>query len=213
MSGPRLVGVTGPIGSGKSLLCRLLSEAHGWPVLDADRIGHEALDPGNPVAASVVARFGAAVAGPDGRIDRAVLARVVFADERAREDLNGLVHPWILEQVSLRVAALKDRGYAGIILVDAALLPAWTDRCALDAIVWVRTCRETRRSRLEAKGVTRGEAERRMAAQDRLFAEPVPAGWLILDNDGTPQDLEAAAAALGRTLRARFPETGETETR
>jgi dephospho-CoA kinase len=213
VSRPFVVGITGPIGSGKSLVCRLLAEAHALPVLDADEIGHEALAPGHPVAAQVAFRFGRAVVRPDGGIDRGALAGIVFADPRALRDLELLVHPWILCTIPRRVAALKDAGHAGIILLDAAVLPAWIDHVALDAVVLVRAGEEIRRRRLRERGLTREEIGRRMAAQERLFAGGVPDGWLILENDGTPEALEAATAALWRRLRARFPMKGETERR
>jgi dephospho-CoA kinase len=200
---PFLVGVTGPIGSGKSLLCRILAEKHGCPVIDADRLGHEAIDPGGAARNAVVARFGDAVLGPGGGIDRTRLAALVFGDAVALAALESVSHPIILAEVERRVAALKASGYAGIILLDAAVLPAWLDRLRLAALVLVRAALDVRLHRLEARGLDREEAQRRIAAQERLFAEELRIDRTI-DNDGTRESLEHAAEVLWRELAARL---------
>jgi dephospho-CoA kinase len=202
-SGPFLVGITGPIGSGKSLLCRILAERFGSRVIDADRLGREAIDPGGAARDAVVARFGDAVLGPGGEIDRSRLAALVFGDAVALAALESLSHPVILAEVERQVAALKASGYAGIILLDAAVLPAWLDRLRLDAWVLVRATMDVRLRRLEARGLGREEAERRIAAQERLFSGELGADRII-DNEGTRKSLELAAEALWRDLAARL---------
>jgi dephospho-CoA kinase len=202
-SGPFLVGVTGPIGSGKSLLCRILAERHGSHVIDADRLGHEAIGPGGAARDEVVARFGPAVLGPAGEIDRARLGALVFRDPAAIAALASASHPVILAEVERRVAALKASGYAGIILLDAAVLPAWLDRLRLGALVLVRATPDVRLHRLEAHGLDREEARLRIAAQEGLFAEELSADRTI-DNNGTRESLEGAAEALWRELAARL---------
>jgi dephospho-CoA kinase len=201
--GAFLVGITGLIGSGKSLLCRILADKHGSPVIDADRLGREAIDPGGAARDAVVARFGDAVLGPGGEIDRPRLAALVFGDAVALASLESVSHPVILAEVERRVAALKASGYTGIILLDAAVLPAWLDRLHLDALVLVRATKDVRLHRLEARGLGREEARRRIAAQERLFSEELGADWTI-DNDGTRESLELAAEALWRELATRL---------
>ncbi len=207
--GPFLVGVTGSIGSGKSLLCRILAERYGSPVIDADRLGHEAIDPGGAARDAVVARFGDAVLGPGGEIDRTRLAALVFGDAVALAALESVSHPVILAEVERLVAALKASGYAGIILLEAAVLPAWLDRLRLEALVLVRATPDVRLHRLEARGLDREEARRRIAAQERLFSEELRADRTI-DNDGTRESLERAAEALWRELAARLGAPGRS---
>src|SRR5688500_19332975 len=93
----KLVGLTGGIASGKSAVARMLRGA-GIDVVDADHLARDAVAPGSPGLADVVARFGREVLLPDGGLDRKKLGAVVFGDDDARRDLNAIVHP--------RVAAL-----------------------------------------------------------------------------------------------------------
>jgi dephospho-CoA kinase len=114
--------------------------------------------------------------------------------------------------VERRVATLKAAGYAGIILLDAAVLPGWLDRLRLDALVLVRANPAVRLHRLEVRGLERAEARRRIAAQERLFGEDLRADRSI-DNDGTRESLERAAEALWRELVARFGAPGRSKSR
>ncbi len=202
MNRPFLAGVTGKTGSGKSLLCRMLSESHGCPVIDADALGHEALRREGGIAHLVLARFGPAILGRDGEIDRAALGALVFAAPHALADLNGIVHPWIVRRIGERIAALPAAGPDGIILLDAALLPDWIEALRPDAVVLVRASLERRLERLEAKGVSRSEARRRVEAQERLFPDGASPGWIRVDNDGAPEDLRRAAEMVWDRLEA-----------
>ncbi|MBK8230558.1 MAG: dephospho-CoA kinase [Candidatus Eisenbacteria bacterium] len=208
MSGvaPFVVGVTGGIGSGKSTFCRLLEEAHGCPLLDADRLGHEALQPGSTVFEAVLARFGDEIRGASGAISRPALGALVFSDPAALSDLNALVHPWILERIESRLAALKVSGYAGIVLLDAALLFDWLHRYRPDGIVLVVASLDARLERLERRGMDREEALRRIESQTMFKwaavdptdapaagptsagGNPVPVDWVI-ENSGSRADL------------------------
>jgi dephospho-CoA kinase len=197
------VGVTGAIGSGKSLLCRILAHRHGCPVIDADHLGHLAIGRGGAARDEVVALFGATVLDGEGDIDRARLAVQVFSDPAALAALASATHPVILEEVARQVVALKASGYAGIILLDAAVLPEWIDRLRPDAVVMVRATPEARRHRLEARGLGPEDVRRRIAAQEQLFSEGFRADQTI-DNNDTTESLDRAAEALWRTLAARF---------
>ncbi|MGH9281378.1 MAG: dephospho-CoA kinase, partial [Acidimicrobiales bacterium] len=97
-----LVGLTGGIGSGKSTVANALA-AHGAVVVDADVLARQVVEPGTPGFAAVVARFGPEVVAADGGLDRAALARLVFADDAARRDLNGIVHPLVAAATQARV--------------------------------------------------------------------------------------------------------------
>ncbi len=82
-----VVGVTGGIGSGKSTVCRVFTERHGIVVIDADQVAREIVEPGRPALAEIVASFGPEVLGGDGRLDRARLRGIVFADPARRAEL------------------------------------------------------------------------------------------------------------------------------
>ncbi len=113
-----LVGLTGGMGAGKSTVARML-ERRGAVVIDADVLAREVVEPGTPGFDAVVARFGVGVLGQDGRLDRAALARLVFDDEAARADLNGIVHPLVARETQRRVAAAPP---GSVVVMDVPLL-------------------------------------------------------------------------------------------
>ena len=110
------IGITGPIGCGKSQVARWLA-ARGARVVDADLVAREVTAPGTPVHAAILRRFGATVSTPDGILDRAALGRVVFGDPAALRDLEALVHPAVRPRILEAIAASE---------ADAA--PAWSSR-------------------------------------------------------------------------------------
>ncbi|TAM93249.1 MAG: dephospho-CoA kinase, partial [Jatrophihabitans sp.] len=112
------VGLTGGVGSGKSTVAGLLAE-HGAVIVDADAIAREVVRAGTPGFDAVVVRFGHGVVGADGELDRAALATIVFGDERARADLNAIVHP-LVGQRSAAVAAAAPPG--AVVVHDIPLL-------------------------------------------------------------------------------------------
>lgn len=198
---PRLVGITGGTGAGKSELSRMLAQNESWPLLEADRFGHAALLPGSTPYRRVLARFGAAVVGPGGGVDRRRLAGVVFSDPAALADLNDITHPWIVERLLEELARLRAAGYADIILLDAALLHLWRERIRPRWIVVVVAPLRRRLERLAASGMTRAEALRRMRSQGRGPARQDRADWVV-ENGGSRAELAAEARRLAERIRA-----------
>ncbi len=124
------IGLTGGIGTGKSEVARIL-ERLGAVVVDADRLGHEAYRSGTQCFDEVVRAFGMEVVGAGGEIDRKRLGKVVFSDPGRRRDLEGIVWPRIGEAVAERIRFERDRGVAGAVVVDAAVLleAGWDALC------------------------------------------------------------------------------------
>ncbi len=201
----KIVGITGRIGSGKSTLTRFLSERFGCPVIGADALGHDALQKDLRVRAAVLRRFGPGILGSDGAIDRPGLAAIVFADAGALRDLNSIVHPWIVDEALSRLAALREQRYAGIVLIDAALLLDWADRLPCDRIVIVRCAEETAIRRLMGRGMTEQEARERLASQDSedRFLRRAD---LVVENDGSESELEDQAPRIWEFLSAERKE-------
>jgi len=224
----RVVGVTGGIGAGKSTLCRLLQERFQAESLDADAFGHDALRAGTTVYEALVARFGEESLGPDRALSRSYLAKIVFADDEARRDLEKIVHPWILDGIVARVAALRASNYEGIFLLEAALLLDWVERRSdsdsdpddaipghtlrgvpeedlrVDGIVVVTAPLEQRLERLARRGLTEAEALARVRAQ-RSDLEWIGAGDWVVQNSGSRQALTKAADQLWSEIRAAWP--------
>jgi dephospho-CoA kinase len=184
------VGLTGGLGSGKSTVAALLGE-HGAVVIDADVVAREVVRAGTPGFAAVVARFGPGIVGPDGELDRAELARIVFAAAAALDDLNAIVHPLVGSR-SAELAAAAPPG--AVVVHDIPLLTENGLADRFDTVVVVEADREVRLARLAERGLTRAEAEARMAAQAndrqrRAIADE------IVHNDG---DLDSLARQIDR---------------
>jgi dephospho-CoA kinase len=196
-----IVGIVGRAGSGKSTVARQLV-ADGAVVIDADALGHEIADRDPRVRSALIAEYGSAVYGANG-LDRRRVAEVVFRDRAARERLNRVVHPRILERIAARLEGLREIGFRGIVVVDAALMLDWGLERWCDAVIAVTAPEAERVERLmRARGWSRAETERRLAIQRpaEAFAE---AADLVLDNRGRPEDLEREALEGVRALRRR----------
>lgn len=157
------VGLTGGIASGKSTVASMLRE-RGCPVLDMDPIGHELLERGQAPYDQALREFGRQILGPDGAIDRGKLGAVVFADAGKRQRLNQILHPPILERVRKWFAELERQGHEfGV--AEAALIFESGYNKKLDRMVvcWCRA--EQQISRLIERGLSREQAEARLAAQ------------------------------------------------
>jgi dephospho-CoA kinase len=185
------VGLTGGIASGKSMVAAELA-ARGAIVIDADVLAREVVEPGTPGIAAIINRFGEQVVS-DGRLDRARLAQIVFADPLARRDLERIVHP----AVRARAAELEQAAATNAIVVHVIpLLVETGQQQDFDLVVTVDVDHETQIQRLMARnGFSRAEAESRIAAQasreDRKIAADV-----VVDNTGSLAQLRAQIDAL-----------------
>ncbi|MGQ0825839.1 MAG: dephospho-CoA kinase [Actinomycetota bacterium] len=181
----RMVGLTGGIGAGKSTVAALLS-ARGAVVVDADAIARQVVEPGSPAVGELVDRFGPDILAADGTLDRAALAAKAFVDACAREALEAITHPAIAREFLRRIdAAPAD----AIVVHDVPLLAESNRGLEYDAVIVVVAPRDLRLARLEARGVDRSDAERRMAMQASDGQRRALATWVV-DNRG---DLDALA--------------------
>jgi dephospho-CoA kinase len=158
------VGLTGGIGAGKSAVADLLA-GHGAVLIDADRIAREVVEPGGPAYQPLIDRFGPTIVDAEARIDRPALAAMVFSDPEALADLNAITHPAIGAEMARRKDAAA--GTDAVVVLDIPLLKAeHRDTMSLDAVVVVDAPVETALDRLvEIRGMTRADAQARMAAQ------------------------------------------------
>lgn len=194
-----LVGLTGGLGSGKSTVSRML-EDRGAVVLDADRFARDAVRAGTPGFERVVARFGRGIVGSDGELDRAGLANIVFHDETALRDLEGIVHPEVRRMIDEGVSASAGTDRV-IVLVNPLLIEMGTHRDC-DVVVVVSATPATQLARVVARGMGPEDAEARMANQLSVeersrFAD------VILDNDGDLLALERQVDELWGELERR----------
>jgi dephospho-CoA kinase len=158
-----LIGIIGPIGSGKSTVAARLA-ADGAVVIDADGLTRELMAPGTPVTKAIIARFGEQFRGPDGAPDRAALGRLVFSDPKRLAELESIVHPAVGEMERRAILAADARHPAAIAIEAVKLVEAghaaWCDE------VWLVICEPaTQLSRLIGRGMTEFDARQRIAAQ------------------------------------------------
>jgi len=194
------IGITGPIGCGKSTVAGWLAE-RGAVVIDADDEARAVTAPGEPAHAAILDRFGDAVRRPDGSLDRAALARVVFADPAALADLEAIVHPAVRRRILAAIEAADAADAAGVpaVAIEAIKLVEG-GLAALCDEVWLVTCeRASQRTRLAARGVAQADADRRIAAQGDWAerARQVP-GVVVIDSSGSRDDTEAAVETAYR---------------
>jgi dephospho-CoA kinase len=192
----RVIGLTGGIASGKSTVAGLLAE-QGVPVIDADQLAREAVAPGSETLRQIADIFGPQVIRPDGLLDRDAMAAVVFAEPERRRVLEGIVHPAIKTLAEQRLAELRDRGEPVAIYMAPLLIEAGaTDR--VDEIWVVYSKRETQLQRIMARdGIGLEAAGQRLAAQMPM-EEKRSYGRVVIDNNGSLEDLHRQVARLCR---------------
>jgi len=194
-----LIALTGGIASGKSTIARRLAE-HGAVVVDADAIAREVVEPGEPALDAVAAAFGPEVIGPDGRLDRPALARIVFGDDAARLRLNGIVHPAVVarSQEAFGAALASDPGAVVVYdvpLIDARGVGEFERVVVADAPAAVRL-----RRLIELRGLGEEDARARIAAQLDDDARRALATDLV-DTGGAIEATLAQVDALWSRLR------------
>ncbi|HEX7834314.1 MAG TPA: dephospho-CoA kinase [Pseudolysinimonas sp.] len=197
-----LVGLTGGIASGKSVVAARLAE-HGAVVVDADAIAREVVEPGTPALARISEEFGPGVISADGSLDRAALGAIVFADPAKLVVLNGITHPAVLELSQRRFAEAGAADPDAIVVYDVPLLSEARGKAEFDVVVVVSAPEEARIERMvKLRGMSHDEAERRIRSQD---SEEKRRGLadIIIESGGTLDETIAQADAVWEQLRQR----------
>ena len=189
-----LIGLTGGIASGKSLVSTRLAEL-GAVIVDADVLGREVVEPGTAGLAQIAEHFGATVITPDGSLDRAALGAIIFSDPEQREKLNAITHPavWKRARELFDQAAVDD-----VVVYDVPLLVegARGRQLDFDLIVVVNASTETRIHRLtELRGMTHDEAMHRLNSQ-ASDTERLAVADVVIDNNGTIEETLEQVDAL-----------------
>ncbi len=180
------IGLTGPIGCGKSTIAGWLEEL-GAVIVDADDVAREVVERGTSGFDQVVEVFGPTVVGADGELDRGALGRVVFADPAALRRLESIVHPAVRPKILDRVLA-AERTMAPAVVVEAIKLVEGGLGTMCDE-VWLVVCDDAaQRARLAIRGLDDATAGERIAAQQDPARRLRPAATRVIDTSG---DLEA----------------------
>lgn len=197
----RVIGLTGGIASGKSLVSQQLAEL-GATVIDADKLGHESYHPGTDTYRAVVEAFGQDVVGADREIDRRALGAKVFGNEEARHRLEAIVWPAIRRLAKERIEELRTKDTQVIVLEAAVLIEAgWLD--IVDEVWLVTVDPDIARQRVvERNGITPDQANARIEAQ-LTNGERRPHAHVVIENNGSLDDLRAAVNNAWSQLTAK----------
>ncbi len=199
------MGLTGGIASGKSAVAAMLRDL-GFPVLDADSLAHKLIEPGQPTYEEVVREFGPGIKDGQGRVDRAKLGAIVFADRAKLDRLNAVIHPRVGEAVFRQFDEWARQGTRDAAFVEAALLIESGIHKNLDGLVVAWCDPEQQLERLKARGLSEEEARRRIAAQMpveeklRLATERIDCSGSL---EETREQVRALATKLRRSPAAR----------
>lgn len=203
-----LVGLTGGIGAGKSTVSTLLAE-RGAVIVDADQIARDIQGPGSPVLDAMAERFGAHIIHDDGTLDRAAVAKIVFADKSALEDLNGIVHPAMQAEIQRQIDAHQDSDR--VVVLDFPLLGE-NPRKGLAATIVVDIPVDVAVDRLvNQRGMDEADARARINSQVSR-EQRLAAATHVVDNGGDRAALEAQVDDLWVKLLELPPSpTGEAD--
>ena len=184
----KIIGLTGGIACGKSTVSTEL-RARGAAIIDADALAHELSQPHQPLFNAYVQRFGREIVTADGTLDRAAIARRVFADPAVHAEVDAIAHPLIRMAAEERLRAARDENKRAAVLDVPLLFEAGWDALADETWV-VALPREEQLKRLRSrdKAMDEGEARARIAAQMPL-AEKCARADVIIDNSGTKEEI------------------------
>ncbi len=186
------IGLTGGIGSGKSEVARMFNHL-GVPVIDADVIAHQLVQPGSAALSEVIGVFGEAILTPEGRLDRAKLAEIVFNSPNMKQQLETIIHPRVREQIRVYKDEYKNEPY---ILVVIPLLLESGQRDLVDRVLVVNATESVRIQRVQARD-GRSEAQIRAIMQNQADdAQRQAAADDSLDNSGALDDLQQSVQQL-----------------
>lgn len=193
----KTIGLTGGIACGKSTVSKAL-RALGAYIVDADAAAHALSQPKQPLFNAYVERFGADIVGPGGTLDRAAIARLIFADPALRAEVDAIAHPLIRAEAERRLGAARAAGAKAAVLDVPLLFEAGWD--AIPDETWVVMLPEEEQlARLCARNplMSEREARARIAAQMPL-TEKCARADVIIDNSGTKEETQQRVKELWR---------------
>ncbi|WP_291055768.1 dephospho-CoA kinase [Herbiconiux sp.] len=204
-----LIALTGGIAAGKSTVTRRFAEL-GAVTIDADQLAREAVAPGSAGLEAIRRRFGEQVIGADGSLDRPALGAIVFADDQARLDLNGITHPAVKDLLADKLAAIRSTDADAVVVYDIPLLAETGGRRGgqFEYVVVVEAPAEQRIERLVTlRGMARDEAERRIGSQAsdeerRALAD------VVIDSGGTLDETLRQVDEVWQRILTRHQQAG-----
>ncbi|MES9868359.1 MAG: dephospho-CoA kinase [Sedimenticola sp.] len=191
------VGLTGGIGSGKSVVARRFADL-GVPVIDADLVAREVVEPGQPALAEITARFGSQLLDDEGKLRRKALREIVFNDNKAREDLEAILHPRIRQRMQQKLESLS----APYTILAIPLLVETAQQDRVDRVLVVDCAVDEQIRRVSQRDGITSEQARAILDTQATREQRLGVADDIIDNSGTIEDLDASVLALHRQYLA-----------
>lgn len=173
-----IIGITGLIGSGKSTAAEFL-KSKGAKIIDADKIGREVVNNSKPLLNKLVKTFGKEILNHNKKLNRKKLAELAFAGKTSTNNLNKLVHPYLLKEIS---SQLKRHKNSNQIVIDAALLLNWRLDKISDFVLMIHASKQNRYKRLANRKISKTDAQAREKAQLSYAQMKSKADKVILNN-------------------------------
>jgi dephospho-CoA kinase len=196
-----IVGLTGGVGTGKSTVADYFWELGAY-VVDFDQLAREVTRPGSKAWKGIVECFGKGILNDDLTINRQKLAQIVFSDKENVAKLNRMIHPQVFKEDSRITNRIKKLDPAALIVKDIPLLFEIDRPVHVDKVVVVSASRQTQLRRLEAKGMSRKDAESRIKAQLPL-KEKIKSADFVVNNDGLPEETREQVEEIYAKLQGR----------
>ena len=202
-----VIGLTGGIGTGKSVVAGILSE-QGALILDADRLGHEVYLPDRPAYDDIVEEFGREVIAEDGTIDRKKLGPIVFADPAKLARLNSITHPRMKQMMRERLAEAEGAGTRVAVLEAALLFDAGWDDLTDEVWVTVVDAETAARRASERSGIPIGQVLERIQKAQMASDERIRRSDVVIDTSGTMEDTRRRTLEAWREIERRLATRG-----
>lgn len=186
-----VIGLTGGVGAGKSLVLTILRTKYDAEVMEADKVAHELMEPGEEGYLRIKETFGEAILNSDGTINRTALGKVIFDNESAREQINSIIHPLVWKRIRQKISASQ----AGLIVVEFAIMGEEAEDI-YDEMWYVHASEEVRMSRLlKNRGYSKERSEKmiRSQASEQEYKRRCDR---IIENHGSVKDLEDQLAEI-----------------
>jgi dephospho-CoA kinase len=197
------IGLTGGIGTGKSVVAQILAE-QGALILDADRVGHEVYLPGRPAYDDIIAEFGAEVVAEDGSIDRKKLGPIVFSSPDKLARLNAITHPRMKEMMREKLADTARTGAEAAVLEAALLFDAGWDDLTDEVWATVVDAETAARRASERSGIPLEQVLERIQKAQMASDERIRRSDVVIDTSGTIEDTRRRTLEVWNELRRRL---------
>jgi dephospho-CoA kinase len=189
----KIIGLTGPIASGKNEVCRILQK-RGAFIIDADKVAHELYSRGSRVTSQLVKEFGENIFNRKGEIDRKKLGEIVFSDNRKLKALNRIVHPYLKKEI-IKIAEPR-AAQSALIVINAAVLKEIGLLYYVDEVWVVMALKNIRLKRLMKAGLNKEQAQARLRSQISR-KEYLEIADLVIENNS---DLKALKGKIQKHL-------------